>query len=40
MGMSEPSCEAGQMALDIDAVAIPSQQRVDRESMAFIPVSE
>ena len=36
MDMSEPSCETGDVALDIDAIAIPPQQRVHRESMTHV----
>jgi hypothetical protein len=35
--MPEIGREVGQMTLDVDATAIPSQQRVDGKSMAITP---
>ena len=36
MGMPEPGREAGNTALDIDAVPIPPQQRVDGEPVSQV----
>ena len=36
MRMPEVGRQTGQMALDIDAVAVPSQQRLDCKSMAQV----
>ena len=36
MRMSEIGCQTGQMALDIDALAVPAQQRADSEAVALI----
>ena len=40
MRMSETGRQKGQMAFDIDAVAVRAQQRADGESAPVVPISE
>ena len=38
--MSEVGCQMRESALDVEAFAVPAQQRVDGKAMTFIPSTE